>query len=177
MACLVLVSATTRVALASGGAGSGGSGSGGSGSGGSGSGSGVGSEAASQGKASDPLGKVRDLQAAGQWQAAIDELQRINTTGDPMWNNLMGYSFRRKDPPDFPMAEKFYSAALAINPRHRPTLEYLGELRLQEGDLAGAEKELAMLKHATLFKSEEFKDLQRAIASYKAAGNKYSPVD
>jgi tetratricopeptide (TPR) repeat protein len=163
--CLVMVSTTATVALASGG-----------GSGGSGAGSGAGSGNSGQVKASDPLGKVRDLQGAGQWQAALDELGQINATGDPMWNNLMGYSLRKKDPPDFAGAEKYYSAALAINPKHRPTLEYLGELRLQEGDLAGAEKELEMLKQATFFKSEEFKDLQRAIASYKTAGNKYVAV-
>ena len=89
----------------------------------------------------------------------------------------MGYSLRKKDPPDFAAAEKYYNAALAIDPKHRPTLEYLGELRLQEGNLAGAEKELEMLKKATFFKSEEFKDLQRAIASYKTAGNKYVAME
>lgn len=164
IACLVMVSAVAPVALASGG----GAGSGaGSGSGSSGAGVSLGKQAGG------PLGKVRDFQAAGQWQAAIDELRRINATGDPMWNNLMGYSLRRNDPPDFAAAEKYYSAALAINPKHRPTLEYLGELRLQQGDLPGAERELEALKHATLFRSEEFKDLREAIASYKAAGNKY----
>jgi tetratricopeptide (TPR) repeat protein len=168
MACLVVVSMASPVALASGG---------GAGSGaGSGSGSGSAGAGGSLGKQSGgPLAKVRDLQAAGQWQAAIDELRRINATGDPMWNNLMGYSLRRNDPPDFAAAEKYYSAALAIDPKHRPTLEYLGELRLQQGDLSGAERELEALKHATLFRSEEFKDLREAIASYKAAGNKYLP--
>ena len=48
---------------------------------------------------------------------------------------------------------------------------------LPQGDLAGAEKELEALKKATFFKSEEFKDLQRAIASYKAAGNRYVAAD
>jgi len=170
IACLVLVSAVGPVALASGGGAGSGAGSG-SGSGAAGAGGSLGKEAGG------PLGKVRDLQAAGQWQAAIDELRRINATGDPMWNNLMGYSLRRNVPPDFPAAEKYYGAALAINPKHRPTLEYLGELRLQQGDLPGAERELEALKHATLFRSEEFKDLQEAIASYKAAGNKYVAKD
>ena len=160
--CLVLVSTAAPVALAS----SGGS-----------AGSGSGSGSAAQVKIGDPLGKVRDLQGAGQWQAAIVELGRVNATGDPMWNNLMGYSLRKKDPPDFAGAEKYYSAALTIDPKHRPTLEYLGELHLQEGDLAGAEKALEILKRATIFKSEEFKDLQRAIASYKAAGNKYVAME
>jgi hypothetical protein len=55
----------------------------------------------------------------------------------------MGYSYRKADPPDLVTAEKYYSAALEINPKHLGTLEYLGEMRLQQGDLAGAEKQLA----------------------------------
>ena len=125
----------------------------------------------------DNLGKARQLIAARQWQAAIAELQQLNATRDANWNNLMGYSYRKADPPDLVTAEKYYGAALAIDPKHLGTLEYLGELRLQQGDLTGAEKQLATLKKASFFKSEEFKDLQGAIARYKAAGNKYVAAD
>ncbi len=124
---------------------------------------------------SGPLDRARDLIAASQWPAALVELRRVDTARDPDWNNLMGYVLRRMDPPDLAGAESYYSAALAIDPKHRPTLEYQGELRLQQGDLAGAERNLAALKRATFFKSEEFKDLERAIASYRAAGNRYIP--
>jgi tetratricopeptide (TPR) repeat protein len=139
----------------------------------SGGGSGGSGGGAAAKEASDRLSPVRKLTASGQWQAAIAELQRIDAKDDPDWNNLMGYCQRRKDQPDFAAAERYYAAALAINPRHRPTLEYLGELRLQQGDLARAEHELELLKKATFFRSEEFKDLQKAIAAYKAAGNRY----
>jgi tetratricopeptide (TPR) repeat protein len=122
-------------------------------------------------KATDPLGRARDLVKAGQWAAALEELKRINATGDPDWNNLMGVASRRQDPPDFPAAECYYNAALAINPRHRPTLEYLGELRLQQGNLPAAETVLDQLKKTTLFRSEEYKDLKEAIDRYKAAGH------
>ena len=121
----------------------------------------------------DALANARVLIASKQWQAAIAELQHINATKDANWNNLMGYSYRKADPPDLVTAEKYYSAALEINPKHLGTLEYLGEMRLQQGDLAGAEKQLATLKNATFLKSDEFKDLQVAIESYKAADNKY----
>ena len=122
-----------------------------------------------------PLARARELIAASQWPAALEELRRVDAARDPDWNNLMGYVLRRMDPPDLAGAESYYSAALAIDPKHRPTLEYQGELRLQQGDLAGAERNLAALKRATFFKSEEFKDLERAIASYRAAGNRYIP--
>jgi len=128
-------------------------------------------------KAADPLARARELITAKQWPAAIAELKRVNATGDANWNNLMGYASRKGSPPDLASAEKYYGAALAINPKHLGTLEYLGEMRLQQGDLAGAEKELAALKAATFMKSEEYRDLQGAIERYKAAGNKYVPKD
>jgi len=89
----------------------------------------------------------------------------------------MGYAHRRADPPDLAEAERFYLAALNLEPKHRGALEYLGELRLQQGDLEGAEKQLALLKKATFLRSEEFKDLQAAISRYKAAGNRYIPQE
>ena len=127
--------------------------------------------------APDVLGKARELIASKQWQAAITELQQVNASGDPNWNNLMGYSYRKATPPDLPTAEKYYSAALKLDPKHLGTLEYLGEMRLQQGDLAGAEEQLAKLKKATFLKSDEFKELSSAIESYKAAGNKYVSKD
>lgn len=139
------------------------------------SGAGPGSETPA--KASDPLAKARELINARQWPAAVAELKRVNATGDANWNNLMGYASRKGSPPDLAGAEKYYGAALAINPKHLGTLEYLGEMRLQQGDLPGAEKELMALKQATFLKSEEYKDLQAAIERYKAAGNKYVAKD
>jgi len=134
----------------------------------SGSGTGGGSESA---QAPDTLAQARSLVQAGQWPEALAELKRINAASDPDWNNLMGVASRRGDPPDFPAAEKYYAAALAINPKHRPTLEYLGELRLQEGNLAEAEAVLARLRKTTFFRSAEYSELQDAVDRYKAAGH------
>jgi uncharacterized protein HemY len=125
--------------------------------------------------APDALGKARILVLAGRWPEAMEELKRINATGDPDWNNLMGVTSRRSDPPDFAAAERYYNAALAINPKHRPTLEYLGELRLQQGDLPAAQAVLERLRKTTFFKSDEYRDLQDAIGRYQAAGH-YVPA-
>jgi len=124
--------------------------------------------------APDKLAAARTQIAAKNWPAAIDELKRLNDTGDADWNNLMGYSLRKGPTPDFAGAEKFYDEALRIDPRHRGALEYSGELYLMTGDLAKAERRLATLDKVCRFGCEEFSDLKKAIAQYKANGNKAS---
>jgi tetratricopeptide (TPR) repeat protein len=108
------------------------------------------------------------------WSGAIDELKRLNDTGNADWNNLMGYSLRKAPAPDFAGAEKFYNEALRIDPKHRGALEYSGELYLQTGDLARAEQRLAALDKACFLPCAEYSDLKKAIAQYKANGGKAS---
>src|SRR3979490_2510669 len=93
--------------------------------------------------APDKLSAVREQIAAKNFPGAIDELKRLNDSGDADWNNLMGYSLRKGPTPDFAGAEKFYNEALRIDPRHRGALDYSGELYLQTGDLAKAQHRLA----------------------------------
>jgi tetratricopeptide (TPR) repeat protein len=121
--------------------------------------------------APDKLSGARAQIAAKNWSGAIDELKRVNDTGDADWNNLMGYSLRKSATPDFAGAEKFYNEALRIDPKHRGALEYSGELYLQTGDLAKAEQRLAALDKACFFGCEEYSDLKKAIAQYKAGGS------
>lgn len=123
--------------------------------------------------APDKLAQARTYIKAAQWTAAIDELRRVNDTTSADWNNLMGYSLRKARTPDLEAAGRHYDEALRINPKHRGALEYSGELYLMKGDLAGAEKRLAVLDKACTFGCEEYTDLKKAIARYKAAGNKY----
>jgi opacity protein-like surface antigen len=124
--------------------------------------------------APDKLSAVREQIAAKNWSGAIDELKRINDTGDADWNNLMGYSLRKSATPDFAGAEKFYNEALRIDPKHRGALEYSGELYLQTGNLARAEERLATLDRVCFFGCEEYSDLKKAIAQYKANGGSTS---
>lgn len=107
------------------------------------------------------------------WAAAVEELKKVNDPASADWNNLMGYSLRNADPANAGEAEKFYNEALRIEPRHRGALEYSGELYLITGNLAMAEQRLATLDKACFLPCEEYTDLQRAVARYKAAGNKY----
>ena len=123
-------------------------------------------------RAPDKLDGVRAQIAAKNWSGAIDELKRLNDSGNADWNNLMGYSLRKAPTPDFAGAEKFYDEALRIDPKHRGALEYSGELYLQTGDLARAEQRLAALDKACFFRCAEYSDLKKAIEQYKANGGK-----
>jgi len=120
--------------------------------------------------APDKLAGARAQIAAKNWPAAIEELKRVNDTGNADWNNLMGYSLRKGPTPDFAGAEKFYNEALRIDPKHRGALEYSGELYLMIGDLPRAEQRLATLDKVCTFGCEEYSDLKKAIAKYKATG-------
>jgi hypothetical protein len=84
------------------------------------------------------------------------------------WNNLLGYAQRKKSPPDLNAAERYYQAALKIDPKHKGALEYYGELFLMKNDLPGAEQMLARLDKACFFSCEEYRDLKEEIAKYKA---------
>ena len=123
--------------------------------------------------ANDPLAGARAQLKGQHWSAAIEELQRVNATGSADWNNLMGYAMRKRKNPDFEAAERYYDEALRIDPKHRGTLEYSGELYLMKGDLPRAEARLAALDKLCTFSCEEYRDLKKAIAAYKANGNKY----
>jgi Flp pilus assembly protein TadD len=122
---------------------------------------------------SDALSPARAQIAEKNWPAAIEELKKVNATSSADWNNLMGYSLRKADPANLAEAEKYYNEALRIEPKHRGALEYSGELYLMMGNLELAEQRLAALDKACFLPCEEYTDLKRAVARYKAAGNKY----
>jgi tetratricopeptide (TPR) repeat protein len=123
-------------------------------------------------RAADALAPARALIKDQRWADAIAALRQVNSAGNADWNNLMGYTLRKSSPPDLAAAEKYYDAALKLDPKHRGALEYSGELYLMLGDLPRAEARLAQLDKACFFGCEELKDLRAAIAAYKANGNK-----
>lgn len=127
----------------------------------------------SSASAADSLSTARELIAQKKWMEAIGELKRVNESGNADWNNLMGYSLRKAPTPDLEAAERHYSAALRINPKHRGALEYSGELYLMKGDLAKAEQRLAALDKACFLPCEEYADLKKAVQAFKANGNRY----
>jgi hypothetical protein len=122
--------------------------------------------------ATDNLAAARARIADKDWPGAIQELKRVNETGSADWNNLMAYSLRNTGAAAYPAAEKLYDEALRIDPKHRGALEYSGALYLAMRNLAKAEQRLATLDKACFFPCEEYTDLKKAVAAYKAAGGK-----
>ena len=96
----------------------------------------------------------------------LNENTEQQTSAD--WNNLMGYSLRKKNPPALTESEKYYQTALQIDPKHRGALEYYGELLLLKNDLLGAESMLKQLDKVCTFGCEEYKDLKKSIQTYKS---------
>ncbi len=119
---------------------------------------------------SDPawLTEARASIKADKYDQAIQQLQAANDTSSADWNNLLGYSLRKKQPPDLVGAEKYYQAALKIDPNHRGALEYYGKLKLMNNDLPGAEVLLARLDKVCTFGCEEYSDLKGAVQKYKS---------
>jgi Flp pilus assembly protein TadD len=114
------------------------------------------------------LTQARSSIKAEKYDQAIQQLQSANETSSADWNNLLGYSLRKKQPPDLLGAEKYYQAALKIDPDHRGALEYYGKLKLINNDLPGAESLLARLDKACTFGCEEYSDLKEAVQKYKS---------
>jgi Flp pilus assembly protein TadD len=114
------------------------------------------------------LTEARASIKAEKYNQAIQQLQVANETSSADWNNLLGYSLRKKQPPDLAGAEKYYQAALKIDPAHRGALEYYGKLKLINNDLPGAEALLARLDKACTFGCEEYSDLKGAVQKYKS---------
>jgi Flp pilus assembly protein TadD len=121
----------------------------------------------------DKLSAARAQIAAKSWRGAIEELKKVNDPASADWNNLMGYSLRKAKVPDYDAAERYYDEALRIEPQHRGALEYSGELYLMKGDLPKAEQRLAALDKACRLPCDEYTELKKAVAAYKANGNKY----
>ena len=119
---------------------------------------------------SDPvwLTEVRSSIKSEKYDQAVKQLQAANETSSADWNNLLGYSLRKKQPPDLMGAEKYYQSALKIDPEHRGALEYYGKLKLLNNDLPGAETLLARLDKVCTFGCEEYSDLKGAIQKYKS---------
>ena len=119
---------------------------------------------------SDPvwLTEARSSIKAEKYNQAIQQLQAANEKNSADWNNLLAYSLRKKQSPDLMVAEKYYQAALKIDPEHRGALEYYGELKLMNNDLPGAEALLAKLNKVCTFGCEEYSDLKGAIQKYKS---------
>jgi tetratricopeptide (TPR) repeat protein len=113
--------------------------------------------------ASSPMAAARVLVAQHKWEGAIEQLEAVNRPDSADWNHLMGVSLRRSATPDDIAAERYFDAALRIDPRHRGALADSGELYLARGNLPRAELRLAALDQACRFGCAEFTVLVAAV--------------
>jgi Flp pilus assembly protein TadD len=116
----------------------------------------------------DPLAGARSLIGQAKWRDAIDELKRVDRPSNADWNNLMGYAHRKQPQPDLAAAQRYYDAALRLDPKHRGALEYSGELMLMKNDLPGAKARLSSLEAVCGANCAETEKLKTAIAAHEA---------
>jgi tetratricopeptide (TPR) repeat protein len=106
-------------------------------------------------KAGDATAALRLYQAA---------LKRFPDAADV--HNELGFAHRKLRQMD--KAFEHYKRALALKPDHRGAHEYIGEAYLMVDDLPGAERHLAALRGLCLVPCEELKDLEKAVAEFRA---------
>jgi Flp pilus assembly protein TadD len=105
---------------------------------------------------------------AKDYKGAIAPLEKV-IASDPNnadAHNYLAYARRHLGEND--RALDHYRKALAINPDHRGANEYLGQLYLILNDLPKAEERLAKLDKLCTFGCEEYSELKKAVAAYKA---------
>ena len=108
---------------------------------------------------------------AKDWSKAMFELNQAvrEEPRNADVHNLLGYTYRKRASPDLTKAFDHYKTALNLNPKHKGAHEYIGEAYLTDKKPAEAEKHLAQLEAICGNKTcEEYADLAKAIADYKA---------
>ena len=108
---------------------------------------------------------------ARQWEAAVKSLASaaLRDTRNPDIQNYLGYAYRNLG--EFDLAFKHYGRALELSPRHRGAHEYVGEAYLMNGNLAKAEEHLSALQRICLLPCDEYEELRKKIAAYRARTN------
>ena len=125
----------------------------------------------SQPSASERISLAREAVKNKDWKKSLAELN-IAVKDEPRnadAHNLLAYSLRKQATPNLPKAFEHYKTALSLNPKHKGAHEYIGEAYLMDKKPAEAEKHLTELEKICGNKScEEYADLAKAIADYKA---------
>jgi len=119
--------------------------------------------------ATDPdyAAAVKAIQA-GDYAAAIPRLRAYvgRAPNDAHGQNWLGYAYRKSGQLD--AAFEHYGKALKIDPNHLGAHEYIGEAYLMSGNLAKAEEHLKALDRLCFFPCEQYTDLKKEVAAYKA---------
>jgi Flp pilus assembly protein TadD len=114
------------------------------------------------------LADAKQLIDKYEYRGAIAKLNQL-VKQDPKnadARNYLGYSHRKLK--EFAEAKASYEMALSLDPQHKPALEYQGELLIETGDMAGAERNLATLQGLCPTGCEERNALAAAVAKARA---------
>lgn len=124
-----------------------------------------------QPSAGERLDLAREAIRKQDWKRSLAELN-LAVRDEPRnadVHNLLGYTYRKQATPNLAKAFEHYKTALNLNPNHKGAHEYVGEAYLMDKKPQEAEKHLAELERICGNKTcEEYADLARSIASYKA---------
>ena len=129
-------------------------------------------EAAKEGQLDPDYAAGKAAIAAKDWSVAIRSLSSaaLRDTRNADIENYLGYAYRQSG--QLPVAFTHYERALQLNPRHRGAHEYIGEAYLIANNLTKAEEHLAALQRICLIPCEEYEDLKKAVADYRARAAK-----
>ncbi len=98
-----------------------------------------------------------------RYEEAIASLEKAKAAFGPHPDILTYLGFANRKLGRYDVAEHYYRAALAAAPGHRAATEYYGELMVERGDKAGAQKMLASLETSCTFGCAEADELRRWI--------------
>ena len=107
-----------------------------------------------------------DQQSYSEAIGHLDQLAKEEPKNADAYN-LLGFSHRKMK--NFETAERFYKKALAINPKHKGALEYLGELYVETKRIDQARAQLSKLDDACWFGCEEYDLLKSKIEAAESA--------
>jgi len=104
---------------------------------------------------------------ARDWKQAADRFAKaaLRDPGNADLQNYLGYSYRHLG--RYELAFEHYRRALEIDPRHKGAHEYIGEAYLETGDMASAERHLAILESLCPLSCEQLEDLRREVAAFR----------
>ncbi len=112
----------------------------------------------------DAVGLINE----GRYEAAIEALNAARATFGPHPDVLTYLGFANRKLRRYEVAETYYRAALTAAPNHRGATEYYGELMVERGDLAEAERMLAKLEDSCDFGCAEADELRRWIQAARS---------
>ncbi|QJB69463.1 tetratricopeptide repeat protein [Parasphingorhabdus halotolerans] len=102
-----------------------------------------------------------------RYEAALSELEQAGKEFGPHPDVLTYVGFANRKLKRFDIAEDYYQRALAVAPDHLGAIEYYGELKVEKGDMVGAEHHLARLEKLCAFGCYEAEELRRWITEAK----------